>query len=159
MNMNRRTGEAESVKDKRAKALELRIAGGSYRAIARDMHCSQQSAFRYVQTALAELDQLTQARAERLRELEVARCDQLTLALWRRATQGDAKSVHAIVRVMDRRAKLLGLDAPIETRHAGADGEPLTIRHHLADVSTEILDTISSLLSGSDHSDAGRGSA
>jgi hypothetical protein len=120
------TGQREAAAARRQKALDLRIAGARYRQIGAQLGVSYQTAYRDVQTALGELAALQAGKAEQLRELEVERCDKLTMALWPKARSGDEKAVRAIVAVMDRRAKLLGLDAPTQLAHAGTNGEPIT---------------------------------
>ena len=119
------TGQAEAAAERRQKSLDLRIAGARYRQIGAQLGVSYQTAYRDVQAALGELATLQDRKAEKLRELELERCDKLTLALWPKARAGDEKAVRAIITVMDRRAKLLGLDAPTKLEHAGNDGAPL----------------------------------
>ena len=65
-----------------------------------------------VQDALGTLDQTVKAKAERLRDLEAARLDRLTVALAPGIKAGMPAAIVAAVRVMERRAKLFGLDAP-----------------------------------------------
>ena len=93
-------------------ALALRIAGATYRQIGERLKVNQSTAFRAVQAELADLDAVKAQHAERLRDLEVERCERLILGLWANATRGDDKSVHACLRVMERKARLLGIDAP-----------------------------------------------
>ena len=65
-----------------------------------------------MQDELARLDPVIKGKAERLRDLEARRLDQLTVALTPGIRAGDPRAVIAAVRVMERRAKLFGLDAP-----------------------------------------------
>ena len=95
-----------------AKALELRVTGGSYRQIGAALGVGLKTAYYDVQRELGKLDAVNEASAERVRDLELARLDRITIALWPRAGTGDPRAVTAMIRVMDRRAKLLGLDAP-----------------------------------------------
>ena len=50
--------------------------------------------------------------AEDLRTLEAARLDALQSAVWQLAIDGDIKATTAVLRIMERRARLLGLDVP-----------------------------------------------
>jgi hypothetical protein len=127
-----KTGQSEAAIERRGKALELRIAGVRYRQIGAQLGVNHQTAYRDVQAALGELAALSAKKAEKLRELELERCDKLVLALWPKVKAGDEKAVRAVVAVMDRRAKLLGLDAPTKLEHAGADGEPLAFTLNLS---------------------------
>ena len=47
--------------------------------------------------------------------LELERLDALTLAAWPRARAGDDRAIRVVLRIMQRRAKLLGLDAPLKS--------------------------------------------
>jgi hypothetical protein len=92
-------------------ALELRIAGLTFRQIAVQLGVDARTAYDDVQTELGALDPVVAKQAERLRDLEVARLDRLWLALNPGIKAGQPGAVLAAVRVMERRAKLLGLDS------------------------------------------------
>ena len=49
-----------------------------------------------------------------MRELELRRLDKLLDAQWDKALNGDLGAVQAVLRIMDRRATYLGLDAPVK---------------------------------------------
>lgn len=101
-----------NVAEKQRQALELRKAGASYAMIAERLgYENKGSAYRAVMTAL---DRTLREPADELRELEVARLDALLLALWPQATRGDLGAIDRVLRLMERRAKLLGLDAPTQ---------------------------------------------
>ena len=122
-----------------ARALEFRRRGLSYEQISAQMEWrSPSAAYQSVQRALA--DPCREA-SEEVRQIEAARLDELTRTLMRvlatkhyvvsvasgvvarhpetgQPLQDDAPVIHAVaglVRISERRAKLLGLDAP--TRH------------------------------------------
>lgn len=118
---NRPPGEDAKKRDRAARALELRIAGATYRQIGAQLEVSEKAAYYDVQDALGTLDAVVKEKAERLRELEAARLDRLNVALANGIKLGDPRAVVAAVRVMERRAKLFGLDAP--TKLAGPEGE------------------------------------
>ena len=122
---HRPPGEDVKKRLRAARALELRLVGATYRAIAQQLGVSECAAYYDVQDELGRLDAVTGPRAERLRELELRRCDRLQLALDPAASTGHPPSVMASIRVMDRRAKLLGLDAP--TQITGAGGAPIAV--------------------------------
>jgi hypothetical protein len=44
-----------------------------------------------------------------------------------RAMRGDVKAIGAALRISERRAKLLGLDAPVRKECTGADGDPIVV--------------------------------
>jgi hypothetical protein len=60
--------------------------------------------------------------AEQARNLDLKRLDAMTLALWSQARQGNQGAVDRLLRIMERRAKLLGLDAPTKVAPTTPDG-------------------------------------
>lgn len=121
-NQRRNTPERIDVDKRRAKCLELRASGLSLRAIAAKVGMAHSSVAEAIE---AELNELTKEPAERLRTVEVARLDRLLKAMWPKAMKGDVYRVDRCLKIMERRAKLLGLDAPTKQEHTGKDGEAL----------------------------------
>lgn len=111
-----RDNKRAEVSERRAKALELRRRGASYRQIGKALGISHYQSHKDVQAELGKLAKLTQDEAETLRELELQRLDALTLALDSQVKDGYPPAVNSYLRVMERRAKLLGLDAPASIR-------------------------------------------
>lgn len=96
--------------ERRAKALELRKAGATYDQIANQLGFSNRgNAQRAVQTALKEI---TAEPAREVITLEVERLDAMLLGLWPRARKGDLGAIDRVLRIQERRARLLGLDSP-----------------------------------------------
>lgn len=94
----------------RLDALTLRRKGATYRAIASALDISVSTAHERVKTAI---EQLPRELASEVKELELARLDALLEGAWSRATSGySPASARIVLRVMQRRAALLGLDAP-----------------------------------------------
>jgi hypothetical protein len=56
--------------------------------------------------------------ADELRRLENARLDRIWEPMYLQALQGDGRSLDRCIRIMERRANLNGLDAPIRVRQA-----------------------------------------
>lgn len=103
--------------ERQVQALALRKAGVSYEQIASALgYASGSGAYQAVHRALRKM---LKEPAEEVRDLEVARLDEMLRALWPGVQAGEPKKVLAALRVMERRAKLLGLDAPakIDVRH------------------------------------------
>lgn len=99
-------------RERAAEALSMRKAGKSYRAIAAALgYRSPQAAFDAVQRAFGRLG--TES-AEDLRALELLRLDALWKVHFSAARQGDVAGTQICLRIMERRAKLLGLDAPTQ---------------------------------------------
>ena len=96
--------------ERQARAIELRKAGLGYAAIARQLgYGGPSGAYGAIMTALRAL---TREPAQELRELELARLDDLLLGLWADARKGNVAKIDRVLKIMARRAALLGLDAP-----------------------------------------------
>ena len=124
----KRTGTLERIVERRTRVLALRIGGGSYRAIAKEIGVSVKTAYNYVQASMDELKALKAKRAEQVLEIELSRLDRLTQAMWPKAIQGNTSAVGMLVRLAERRHKLLGLDAPTKLQHDLADGFTFTMK-------------------------------
>lgn len=122
-------GSTEGAATRRQQALDLRVAGVGYRAIGKTLGVSYQTAYRDVSKALEELAVLQRGKAEKLQAIELERCEKMHLALWPKVRNGDEKAVRALVAVMDRRAKLLGLDAPSKIDLSAPKAFTLMIGH------------------------------
>lgn len=105
---SRRTQAAEREKA----AFALRIAGATYAQIAERLGVTTAGAHKMVKRVLERTRAETNEIADELRRVEVERLDALTLTLWKQATAGNLGAVDRVLRVMERRARLLGLDAP-----------------------------------------------
>ena len=88
----------------------LRKTGISYDAIAATLgYKGRSGAYKAVITALRDI---TREPAEELRSLELERLDAMLSGIWEKATTGDTWAIDRAIRLMERRAALLGLDAP-----------------------------------------------
>ena len=93
---------------RRARCVELALAGHSYDEIALEVgYQNRGTAWRAVQDSLRS--RIADAVAE-YRDLELARLDALQAAHWPQALAGSVRSADLVLRVIDRRVKLLGLD-------------------------------------------------
>lgn len=110
---------AAHIQARRVEALELRKQGHSYRTIADTLGVNVSTAYYDVQESLQVLRDLEVQKAEDVRGIEIERMDRLLLAVWAKAMDGDEKSVRSALSIMERRSKLLGLDAPARSEHTG----------------------------------------
>ena len=96
---------------RRIKALDLRLAGASYRTIAAACDVSLRTAMTDVLAALKE----TMAEpAAVVRQQELERLDRIMLRHYAASiATGDIRHTEIVLKIMDRRARLLGLDAPV----------------------------------------------
>lgn len=93
---------------RKARAVELALAGNSYDEIAQELgYANRGTAWRLVQNALRER---LFAAVDAYREAELARLQRVEDALWLKAMAGRYRAGNAVLNVMDKRIRLLGLD-------------------------------------------------
>jgi hypothetical protein len=105
--------------EKTLKALELRKRGMNYTQIGEELGCNRSTACRYVLSELENLADKCREEAVHVRDLELQRLDALYLKAWEAVEEGDLPSIDRCLRVQERRAKLLGLDAAEKVEHSG----------------------------------------
>ncbi len=98
----------------RRRALALRMAGTPYPDIAAELGIREDTAIGYVREQVERLRGEEVRRVDVARELELARLDAMQARVWPRAVEGDTRAALTVLKIMDRRAKLLGLDAPVK---------------------------------------------
>lgn len=97
--------------DKEKRVLELRRAGATYDEIAKATgYATPQGAYVAFQRALKRT--LVDSGSEEMRQTELDRLDRAQVALWPSVIAGDVKAINTLLKVMERRARYLGLDAP-----------------------------------------------
>ena len=107
-------GSAASVKHtaKVQAALEARLAGKTFDEIAKDVGWnSRHAAYMAVTRAL---DRQVREPATQLVDLELQRLDKMFELHFLNAQTGDVQATTAVLRIMERRAAMLGLDAAKE---------------------------------------------
>lgn len=102
-------------------ALELRKAGATFRQIGAKLGCSGRGAHKAVMRALSKLIAERDRFTEELRELELQRIDQATLALARQVQSGNLGAVDRWIKLSETRRKLLGLDMPAKLQITEGD--------------------------------------
>lgn len=91
-------------------AVALRMQGYTYYQIGQKLKVSHVVAWQYVHDAMiADRKEIAEDGAK-IRDMEVGRLDRMLEKLWPR--REEARVSDTILRLMDRRAKLLGLDLP-----------------------------------------------
>jgi ribosomal protein L15E len=114
-----------AIRQRQKTALELRLAGETFQSIADKLgYKSKHGSFRAVETALAEI---TRQPAESVRLMELERLDTLYRALSKQAESGDVVAIAGCLRITERRARLLGLDAAEPVRSDGEAIEVVTV--------------------------------
>jgi hypothetical protein len=101
--------------------LNMRLHGLTFHEIARKL---PEAGFRRVSVSRVfaivtkNLRSCREQPARELRQLELLRLDQLQAAHYQAAMGGDAAAAARVLSIMDRRAKLLGLDAGADAAHS-----------------------------------------
>jgi hypothetical protein len=133
-----------NVETLKAQAMQLRIAGHSYRAIGRAIGRSHTRAHELVIAALREVRTLTAERVAELRSLEAARLDDLWWKLYPKKS-GDvlsADKARALARISEGRRQLFGLDLPRFIGGLGGDDTGFAEAIDLARLDTNDLRTL-----------------
>lgn len=116
-----------------AQAVQMRLRGKSYSEIGAVLGITKQAAHQLVTAAFEEMRTQTAEDTEQLRQIELARLEELHdrfMPLTQAAEDPvliDAakKAADIVLKAAERRAKLLGLDAPTKSEVSGKDGQPL----------------------------------
>jgi hypothetical protein len=97
---------------RKRRALELRAAGMPYQDIGDELGIDRTTAAHYVAEALERFLGEEVRCADAARQLHLARLEDLLSVRWDKAMRGDATAAMACLKILERQAKLLGLDAP-----------------------------------------------
>lgn len=112
-----------TAQEKRKAAVELRMAGLTYAKIGQQIGLSESQTYKTIQKALSESVERTQKDSDQIVEMELLRLDRISQTLWTNVVKGDLKAIDRYIKVMQQRAKLLGLDAPLKVASTDKDGE------------------------------------
>jgi intein-encoded DNA endonuclease-like protein len=111
------SSQAVNAAERRTKALDLRKQGLTYEAIGKELGCNRSRAYKIVSKELSLIKAKNNETAEEIKTIELQRLDHLLEATMIRAVDENTKDVYLpavdrCLRIMERRAKLLGLDSP-----------------------------------------------
>jgi hypothetical protein len=121
---------------RRSKAVALRKSGLNYRMVAAQIvqeygednlpkNYDSRYAWADIQEALLEIRTTLNEDVETLRGLELDRLDDLYQLAYKAARKGQLGGIDRALRVMERRARLKGLDLPIKVAQTDDKGDPL----------------------------------
>jgi hypothetical protein len=117
----KKTPNTISVIDRRRSALELRRDGATYDLIAQTISTelglksyTRSRAYEDVKFALEELNREFSLEAQELRRLEAEKLDRLESLLWPLALEKNCKAIDSLKGLLERRARLFGIDAPVQ---------------------------------------------
>jgi len=119
-----------------AAVVQLRIAGNTYDQIETQLGLSGKSAAHRIYRRV--LDATVAEPAAELRQLEGARLDALQAQWWPRAVDGNYRAAQIMLKLMERRARLFGLDAPqrVNVNTTEVDAEIVALMDDLAAAAT-----------------------
>lgn len=100
--------------ERRQQALDYRIAGLTFQQIGDKLGITKQAAHALIVAALDDINKKTAIDAEKLREMELERLDSLWRTVYPQAKSGNLGATDRALKIMERRARLLGLDAPVK---------------------------------------------
>ena len=135
-----RAKQAETA-GRRADLIRLRRAGRSFDSIAAELgYASRQAASKDFIRAIEQRRDEQAAEVSVYRQEMNERLDALLEAAWPDATIGDPKAIETVLKVLDRQAKLNGLDAPVKSELSGPDGGSIPLGGTLAEL-TSLINT------------------
>jgi hypothetical protein len=108
-----RAQRKEAARQRRTTAYGLHLNGHSFRRIAEQLGVSVRTAyvdFQRERDALADLEREPMLKR---RDTAIQRLETLLTGLMAKATAGDARSAEVAIKLIERQAKLLGLDSPL----------------------------------------------
>ena len=100
--------------EREQRAVELRIAGKSFAEIASDLGVTKQAVSKSLDRAIAH--SFDSEERQKLRSVQLLRLERLHAAVWPKALEGESDAISSVLKVMERLAKLCGLDQPTATR-------------------------------------------
>lgn len=105
-------GDKATASARRNQAVTYRLAGMTYEKIAETLGYYDGGAARNV--VMRALEHVEAESVRDLRSVENARLDRAQAAIWPRVLQGENSAVGLYLRISERRARLNGLDAPVQ---------------------------------------------
>ena len=103
-----------SVIEREAEVLKLRRGGLTFDLIAKELGFKHASGAHKAYVNACK--RIIVADVQEIRNVEVERLDIAQSAIWARVLRGEIPAIQALIRIMERRARLLGLDAPTKAQ-------------------------------------------
>ncbi|MEU7859067.1 hypothetical protein [Nonomuraea sp. NPDC049141] len=134
--------------ERRYQALQMRIAGVSPTVIAERLdYASPQAVSKDITDALKRAAKAEAMAAEQLLHLEIGRLDRVMAALWPKVLKGEVQPAETVLKIINKRAMLLGLDQI--NRNGVADADMASLlgnmllqlqqRHDVPDPDTDVI--------------------
>lgn len=114
----------------RRQVIELRMAGATISQICERLGIGRATAHRHIEKAMADVQAEMEGPAIAVKRMQYARLERLLQGAWGNAAKGDYAAIDRIIKILERQAKLLGLDAPTKLAHGGdPDAPPIKTEH------------------------------
>lgn len=126
----------------RQKALELKLAGATFRDIAKALGVSVSTAHGYVKDWLDDIRAENAELANDVKRIALARLNKMRMSLWSKREQ--PRVADTLLRIDEREARLLGLDAPLRWEGSGPGGGPIPVSGEI-DLSKLTVDQLKQL--------------
>jgi flagellar biosynthesis regulator FlaF len=123
-------------------AMKLRESGLNYAEIGEKMSVSEQRAWKLVSKEFDLLQAKRMEMADRVSKLEAARLDKMFNAVWAKAQKGNLPAMKMVLEIMQRRAKLLGLDLADKNSPVPVGNLTLNISEVVVEKQTEYAEVI-----------------
>lgn len=122
-------------------AVEMRKAGANYRQIGKALGVGPGTANKAVMRVLKRMESKLGEDIEVVRQIEVERLDDMLRSTATLVREGNLQAIDRWLKIMERRAKLLGLDlAPVQTARLGVQVE--TASGDRVQMAVEIVDLL-----------------
>ena len=105
--------------------MEYRLIDYTYEEIAEQMGCDHSTVVRMVEEGML---QIIQEPAEKVRDMELLRLRKLFSTYFPNAANSDLAALNAVLRIMERRSRYMGLDMPVKTASTDPEGNPLPVQ-------------------------------
>ena len=112
-------------------AVKFRVMGYNFHQIAQAIGCSEQQARNYVAKAMAESQS---KNVEELRGIQNEQLNYMLSKVWSQIDNGSLWAVDRGIKILERQAKLNGLDAPIQTAQVTINNNTTVTRSDQVDV-------------------------
>lgn len=136
---------SEESLNKEKQVLNLRRGGLTFDLIAQRVGYGNPSSA--AQAYRRALKRIVYEEVESVRKVESDRLDLAQSAIWQGVTQGDIPSINTLLRIMQRRAALLGLDMPVKVQ------QEVTVHNGDSDLDREIQSLIKRLAGNDSNED------
>jgi len=120
------------------KAFELRKDSKSYREIGAELGVSPAGAYQAVMRVLDRMEAELKEPAKKVRAMELAKLDQLEAVVKSKAKTGDLFAADRLLKIMERRARLTGIDMPTKVQHSGDEENPVVVKIEDSELDKEL---------------------